>query len=151
DVQFRYQMEERDGGFVFYCSQECQGKVARGEADGGVTCDACAKRFSVELVSQMVRVGASRKYACSEACRTQVLAEARGAPLGAPPKPAPPPAPAKTAPVTPPPAPVTELRRKIHGPRRLAVFNHKGGTGKTTTTVSVAAGLAAEGLRVLLV
>src|SRR5262249_3415451 len=30
-------------------------------------------------------------------------------------------------------------------------FNHKGGTGKTTTTVSVAAGLAAEGLRVLLV
>jgi chromosome partitioning protein len=139
DVQFRYQMEERDGAFVFFCSQECQGKSARGEATGGVTCDACAKRFSVELVSQMVRVGAARKYACSDACRTQLLAEAGGARLGAIPRP------------SPPPPPVTELRRKIHGPRRLAVFNHKGGTGKTTTTVSVAAGLAAEGLRVLLV
>jgi chromosome partitioning protein len=33
----------------------------------------------------------------------------------------------------------------------LAVFNHKGGTGKTTTAVHVAAGLAARGSRVLLV
>jgi len=33
----------------------------------------------------------------------------------------------------------------------LAVFNHKGGTGKTTTAVTVAAGLAARGRRVLLV
>ena len=33
----------------------------------------------------------------------------------------------------------------------LAVFNHKGGTGKTTTSVTLAAGLAARGFRVLLV
>lgn len=33
----------------------------------------------------------------------------------------------------------------------VAVFNHKGGTGKTTTAVTVAAGLAARGRRVLLV
>lgn len=35
--------------------------------------------------------------------------------------------------------------------RRIAVINHKGGTGKTTTAVHVAAGLAAAGERVLLV
>lgn len=35
--------------------------------------------------------------------------------------------------------------------RRIAVFNHKGGTGKTTTSINVAAGLAEKGLRVLLV
>jgi chromosome partitioning protein len=33
----------------------------------------------------------------------------------------------------------------------MAIFNHKGGTGKTTTSVSVAAGLALKGYRVLLV
>jgi chromosome partitioning protein len=39
----------------------------------------------------------------------------------------------------------------MHAPYRLAVFNHKGGTGKTTTSVSIAAGLATRGIRVLLV
>lgn len=40
---------------------------------------------------------------------------------------------------------------QTQGPLRVAVFNHKGGTGKTTTAVNVAAGLAETGRRVLLV
>jgi chromosome partitioning protein len=40
---------------------------------------------------------------------------------------------------------------RASGPRRVAVFNHKGGTGKTTSAVNVAAGLAEQGKRVLLV
>jgi len=81
DVQFRYQMEERDGGFAFFCSTACHGKTVRGEVDGGAVCDACGKRFAVELVSQVVRVKGQRRYACAESCRTQILAEAGGAKL----------------------------------------------------------------------
>jgi chromosome partitioning protein len=177
EVQFRYQMEERDGGFAFYCSQECLGKAVRGEDTGGATCQACSKRFIVELVSQVVRVKGARRYACSDACRTQLLAEGDGARLGAlagaSSTPATEivrptvmqvsrastvsPAPPAAAPMSSP-APPVALRAdrglpRVHidGPRRLAIFNHKGGTGKTTTSVSVAAGLAARGARVLLV
>jgi chromosome partitioning protein len=165
DVQFRYQMEEREGGFAFFCSQDCHGKSVRGDDSGGATCDACSKRFAVELVSQVVRVKGARRYACSDPCRTQLLAEASGARLGnflpteqvAPAIPDVAPQVSESASVSPmgkvsrAPTPVRADRKKIHAPHKLAIFNHKGGTGKTTTTVSIASGLAARGLRVLLV
>jgi chromosome partitioning protein len=74
DVQFRFQMEERDGGFAFFCSHECHRKAVSGEATGGATCHACQKRFYVELVSQVVRVRGELRHACSEDCRRQILA-----------------------------------------------------------------------------
>ena len=173
EVQFRYQMEERDGGVVFYCSQPCHGKAVRGDDSGGVACFACGKRFLVELVSQVVRARGTRRYACSEPCRTQILSEGDGARLGAwtespPPTDAssrvaadgkgtssPSAAPVAVAAASSPRLAVSSdkvaPRVRIVGPRRLAVFNHKGGTGKTTTSVSVAAGLASRGARVLLV
>jgi chromosome partitioning protein len=192
EVQFRYQMEERDNAFSFFCSQACHGKSL---TTSGVVCDCCNKRFVVELVSQVVRIKGEARYACSDGCRSQLLAEAGGLRLGSamgPPAPAPAifaepasvpavfaaPAPAAPAappvasapaaapaiaPVASPPAPtpasapasggrVAALSRPpIAGPRRMAIFNHKGGTGKTTTSVSIAAGLALKGYRVLLV
>jgi chromosome partitioning protein len=157
EVQFRYQMEERDGGFAFFCSHDCHGQVVSGEASGGATCSACQKRFYVELVAQVVRVRGELRHACSDDCRRQILAEADGARLGAmteisgpraPGPPDTPPSPSTSIAGAP---AATRARRRIHAPARLAIFNHKGGTGKTTTSVSIAAGLAARGLRVLLV
>jgi chromosome partitioning protein len=166
DVQFRYQMAERDGGFAFYCSQACHGAALRGEAQAGVPCDACHTSFRPELVAQILTLRGARKYACSEACRSQLLAEAQGVRLGqlAAPEAMPAvldpasagvpsaPAPSQSDPGVSSIAPVTRIGgARYEGPRTLAVFNHKGGTGKTTTSVSIAAGLAARGLRVLLV
>ncbi len=216
EVQFRYQMEERDGGFSFYCSQKCLETSQTAGGDGLVTCDACRKHFRVQLVSQVLYVAGRRKYACSSECRSQVLDEARGVRLGdmvdrarddalgvedgraAPPSTLGSPVQADDAidetdmpPVlrpsfaSEPPAaraeaeePREDVRKEPPRPAEpvslipkieartqptaarsasgrpatvFAVFNHKGGTGKTTTSVSIAAGLAMAGHRVLLV
>jgi chromosome partitioning protein len=172
EQQFRYQMEETPTGFAFYCSQECLGKSRSAWGDGCASCDACGKRFKLELVSSVFYVAGQRKYACSQACRDQLLREAEGARLvdllGAPsgmttpdtpPPNRPPPAALPTAATSisrvsserPRATKEVGASRSASHPGVIAVFNHKGGTGKTTTSVSLSAGLAMRGKRVLLV
>ncbi|MFT7582614.1 MAG: chromosome partitioning protein [Myxococcota bacterium] len=47
--------------------------------------------------------------------------------------------------------PMREALRAVKGAKRIAVMNQKGGTGKTTTTVSLAHGLARAGYKTLIV
>lgn len=147
-VQFSYQVEKSDTEagthFSYFCSQRCLEQSHRGDG-GEVCCDACGRSFRVELAAHVLFVGQNRRYACSPACRASLRGrreELRQAaatttatvvPLPTPPRAAPAPS------------------RQRPDAQVLAVFNHKGGTGKTTTSVTVAAGLAARGFKVLLV
>ncbi|APS00224.1 hypothetical protein BCY86_05665 [Pajaroellobacter abortibovis] len=170
EVQFRYQMEEHEQGFAFYCSHPCYQAALSGKHQGGVHCDACRKQFALDLVSQVVKIGNERRYACSPSCREQLLEEEKGTKLGEFVLSSSPSSSSVSAVeveskrenpdreqgscLSDPIQTKTEERiskRKLYGPSRLAIFNHKGGTGKTTTSVSIAAGLALSGVRVLLV
>jgi chromosome partitioning protein len=166
---FRYQVEERavDGGPRYFCTQRCLEASHSEQAGGTVRCDACASSFRVELASQVLFTGGRRHYACSADCRARVQGGVKAVRLGQllDPRYLPddsmltPRAPVAETTPTPPPAstvrasaPVNALpRARPAAPRVLAVFNQKGGTAKTTTSVHVAAALARAGRKVLLV
>lgn len=90
-------------------------------ADGVRACDTCGATFEIEFPYQMNVQDGRRQYFCTTACRER--GEQRHSQLGI-------------------------LRA---APKRIAVFNHKGGTGKTTTAINLAAGMAEMGRRVLLI
>jgi chromosome partitioning protein len=174
ELHFRYQLEERttlgaDGQEQthsnYYCSQRCLEDSHRQRSDGTVACDACATRFKVELASQVLFTGGRRHYACNSLCRSRIVAGARAVRVGQLQNPdyqpnednhVVPTAQSELSPTPPPASVVTRVAEPAGNagasrPRVIAVFNHKGGTGKTTTSVHLAAGLALAGHRVLLV
>lgn len=122
EVRFRYQLREEAGRFFAFCSQACHQHALAGARP---TCSVCAKDFDLEFPFQAEVGDGDPRYFCSTACRG--AAKAGVFRLG------------------------RAGGRASEGPRRIAVFNHKGGTGKTTTAVNLAAGLAEKNLRVLLV
>jgi len=169
ELHFSYQVEQKtdaENGTheFFYCSQRCLEASHHGRTDGQVACDACATRFTVELAAQVLFTGGRRHYACGPACRTRILEGVRQVRIGQIMDPTYPLAEEASPEVTPAAPAVAETRsaprsspkpasapQQSRSHRVLAVFNHKGGTGKTTTAVHVAAGLAAKGQRVLLI
>ncbi len=92
------------------------------EQQGKACCDGCGTRFTPRYAYQQLQRGEEVVHFCSMDCRRPAVSQYRN--------------------------------RQVHnqqGPMRIAVLNQKGGTGKTTTTVALGAGLAARGHRVLII
>jgi len=167
-LEFSYQVEQPGvqpengaaiSGASFYCSLEC---VSRSHQESQqIACDVCKGLFTIEYVSQVLNHSGRRYHACNSECRRKLLRSVQGSHLHgvlADDARQPPTQAVKIAGVA---AESHDskgsttwqrISRDMAGaPKVLAVFNHKGGTAKTTTSITLAAGLASCDRRVLLV
>jgi chromosome partitioning protein len=124
--RFAYQVERSATEEKFYCSVSCRTEKVRStqsaRTGSGSHCGVCTRPFELEFAYQVVATTTERDVVCSEVCRETWMKRRQ--------KPAPQPA---------------------RPSRVIAVLNQKGGTGKTTTSVSFAAGLAERGFSTLLI
>lgn len=118
-VKYRRQIVRKGGKVNYYCSTEC---IERANTTGPQKhlCSVCNQPFDLNYVYQQVQLGDTTYLFCSMECR-KTITEAY------------------------------EAKRKETQkvPLRVAVLNQKGGTGKTTSCVSISAGLADAGYKVL--
>lgn len=121
EARFRYQVRQEEDGQYVYVCSTACQQRLLLGANGVHACDTCGAAFEIEFAYQMSVHDGRRKYFCSTACLER--GQQRKSEIG----------------------PVRAT------PKRIAVFNHKGGTGKTTTSINLAAGLAELGRRVLLI
>lgn len=132
--RFLYQIEQpkvEGESARYFCSQAC--RLPELTSDRPATderrvsqaalhsCAICATKFQLRFAFQIVTLGSARKVVCTEACREALL------------------------------LPLRAVEKVERAPRAIAVMNQKGGTAKTTTSVSIAAGLAERGYSTLLV
>jgi len=153
EVRFSYQAQSTAEGTVFFCSQRCHERSLYRKQTR--RCDICGDEFTLSYAFQQIVLQGQRVHVCSTACRTKALEQTPGqrGPAAAPPArrattPVPGGLAASPGPLA---SPVPGLA--VAGPRahRIAVLNQKGGTGKTTSAVSLAAGLALKGYRTLII
>ncbi len=124
-VKFRYQIEQRTDGEEpnYYCSQQCMADHDARQAQ--VSCDCCGKTFIPKYAYQKGTHQGQDVYSCSMECRTILTEDVRRK--------------------------LANMANASTGPMRIAVLNQKGGTGKTTTAVTLGAGLVEAGFKVLII
>lgn len=131
-VKFRFQVEQRQNQTIYYCSQTCKQQDA--QVQSAATCSCCGKGFAPRYAYQHTTHQGKGMYFCSMVCRNQTNEAALEAA-----------------------SQDAALKAAVHkvpagpGPMRIAVLNQKGGTGKTTTAVTLGSGLVKAGYRVLIV
>lgn len=111
---------EHRDGRVIYYCSQDCRKEAESDR-GETTCSECGKSFELKYAYQQAHRDGETLYFCSMECRSPAVTDYR-----------------------------TRAVQEDRGPMRIAVLNQKGGTGKTTTTVSIGAGLAKAGYNVLI-